>query len=114
MREIVITANKPCCCLEPKAGEDPPGYRAWPFVKGWLDTPAARVPLVKGRWGWGDYAGWAGVRLGLRRGHYRVSPGLYALGKPGPESPVLATANFKLSFDVLRREAKRMFEGKGR
>jgi acetyl-CoA decarbonylase/synthase complex subunit gamma len=34
--------------------------------------------------------------------HYRVDPGLYALGKPDKQSPVLVTANYKMSFDKLR------------
>ena len=34
--------------------------------------------------------------------HHRVAPGLYALGHPTPESPVLVTANYTLSFDALR------------
>jgi len=33
---------------------------------------------------------------------HRVKPGLYALSEPGPESPVLVTANYTLSFDALR------------
>ena len=33
---------------------------------------------------------------------YRVDPGLYALGKPDEQSPVLVTANYKLTFDSLR------------
>ena len=36
------------------------------------------------------------------RRRYRVAPGLYAVGSPGPDSPVLVTANYKLSFDSLR------------
>lgn len=43
------------------------------------------------------------VRCGLGRMNYLVEPGLYALGSPGPESPVLVSANYKLSFDHLRR-----------
>ncbi|OPY66470.1 MAG: Corrinoid/iron-sulfur protein large subunit [Syntrophorhabdaceae bacterium PtaU1.Bin034] len=35
--------------------------------------------------------------------NYRVDPGLYAIGKPTEESPVFVTANYKLSFDLLRR-----------
>jgi acetyl-CoA decarbonylase/synthase complex subunit gamma len=35
--------------------------------------------------------------------HYTVAPGLYAVGSPTPESPVLVSANYKLSFDHLRR-----------
>jgi acetyl-CoA decarbonylase/synthase complex subunit gamma len=34
--------------------------------------------------------------------HYTVGPGLYALGNPDSNSPVLVTANYKMSFDKLR------------
>ena len=37
---------------------------------------------------------------------YSVAPGLYAVGAPDRESDVLVTANYKLSFDTLRRELK--------
>jgi hypothetical protein len=33
-----------------------------------------------------------------------VAPGLYCVGSPDAESPVLVTANYKLSFDSLRKE----------
>jgi hypothetical protein len=36
--------------------------------------------------------------------HYTVNPGLYGVGNPSCKSPVLVTANYKLSFDRLRRE----------
>ena len=52
--------------------------------------------------GWPDRLGTAGARLGVIRRRYRVAPGLYAVGSPGPDSPVLVTANYKLSFDSLR------------
>ena len=38
------------------------------------------------------------------RGRYRIAPGLHAVGAPGPDSPVLVTANYKLTFDSLRAE----------
>ncbi len=44
------------------------------------------------------------VRWGIGRMYYRVEPGLYAAGNPGPASPVLVSANYKLSFDILRKE----------
>jgi hypothetical protein len=44
------------------------------------------------------------VRWGIRRMHYTVPAGLYAVGEPDSDSPVLVTANYKLSFDLLRRE----------
>jgi CO dehydrogenase/acetyl-CoA synthase delta subunit len=36
--------------------------------------------------------------------HYTIEPGLYALGNPNAQSPVLVTANYKMSFDKLRQE----------
>jgi hypothetical protein len=44
------------------------------------------------------------MRWGLGRMRYRIAPGLYAVGTPDRSSPVLVTANYKLSFDSLRRE----------
>jgi acetyl-CoA decarbonylase/synthase complex subunit gamma len=45
--------------------------------------------------------GWK-VRWTIGRKSYAVEPGLYAVGEPGPDSPVLVSANYKLSFDLLR------------
>jgi len=49
---------------------------------------------------------WGGlkVRLGVGRNQYAVEPGLYAVGRPDQQAPVLVTANYKLSLDALRRE----------
>lgn len=44
------------------------------------------------------------VRFGINRMNYRVDPGLYYVGRPDEKSPVLVTANYKLSFDALRKE----------
>lgn len=41
-------------------------------------------------------------RWGIGRMDYRVNPGLYALGEPDRDSPVLVSANYKMSFDRLR------------
>jgi hypothetical protein len=46
------------------------------------------------------------VRWGIGRDRYRVAPGLYALGAPDAVAPVLVTANYKLTFDVVRRDAE--------
>lgn len=78
--------------------------RAFPFVTGWISTPAGIAPRVSPRWFWPDRSGAALVRLGIGRDRYRVAPGLYALGDPDADSPVLVTCNFKLTFDLLRRE----------
>ena len=43
------------------------------------------------------------VRWGIGRMSYTVEPGLYSAGKPDGNSPVLVSANYKLTFDVLRK-----------
>ena len=43
------------------------------------------------------------VRWGINRDNYMVDPGLYAVGKPDSMSPVLVSANYKLTFDTLRK-----------
>jgi hypothetical protein len=65
---------------------------------------AARVPEVNSRLTLRDRLGRWRVRWSLGRGSYRVEPGLYRIGRPGPASPVLVTANYKLTFDTLRSE----------
>jgi len=49
-----------------------------------------------------DRLGALGVRLDVSRDNYRVPPGLYALGEPDADSPVVVTANYKLTFDQVR------------
>jgi hypothetical protein len=63
----------------------------------------SEVPEVSSEWTWPDRLGELRVRWGFGRNNYRVRPGLYALGSPDRKSPVLVSANYKLSFDVLRR-----------
>jgi hypothetical protein len=47
-------------------------------------------------------------RVGAFRMHYTVSPGLYAVSAPTKDSAVFVTANYKLSFDIVRRALKGM------
>jgi len=49
-----------------------------------------------------DRLGTAAVRSGIGRGGYKVVPGLYCVGSPTPASPVIVTANYKLTFDAVR------------
>lgn len=42
------------------------------------------------------------ARWGIGRLKYMVPPGLYALGVPTPEAPVLVTASYKMSYDIVR------------
>lgn len=52
----------------------------------------------------GDWLGAAKVRCGFGRTTYAVEPGLYAVGNPDADSVVLVSANYKLTFDALRKE----------
>ncbi len=42
------------------------------------------------------------ARQGVNRNNYKVTPGLYALGRPSAESDVYVTSNYKVSLDALR------------
>jgi acetyl-CoA decarbonylase/synthase complex subunit gamma len=44
------------------------------------------------------------ARWGIGRLSYLVPPGLYAVGTPTARDPVLVTANYKMSYDLVRRE----------
>jgi len=69
-----------------------------------MHTPVGKVARISTRMGLRDKLGGFRVRWGIGRMHYNVPAGLYAVGDPDADSPVLVTANYKLSFDLLRRE----------
>jgi hypothetical protein len=56
-------------------------------------TAANRWDHILARWRW-------------KRGEHRVIPGLYSIGHPHSDSPVLVSANYTLSFDALRTGLK--------
>jgi len=71
---------------------------------GWREIGSGRVARVATDITLPDRLGGWGVRWGVNRMHYTVAAGLYAVGQPGSQSPVLVSANYKLTFDQLRRE----------
>lgn len=73
------------------------------FLVGNISISGSSIPLVSDEISFKDFLGAVMVRWGINRDHYRVNPGLYAIGSPGPESDVFVTANYKLSFDALRK-----------
>lgn len=103
------STNEECCGQPPDTASSPfekPGYTLCRFVDDFLETPAGFVPRVKTGLKKMDIIGTIKVRLGLNRNGYQVAPGLYAVGSPDSVSPVLVTANYKLSFDTLRQQLK--------
>jgi acetyl-CoA decarbonylase/synthase complex subunit gamma len=72
------------------------------FVSGLVNTPVGPVPRVTGELSSRDRWGSVKCRWGIGRMNYMVAPGLYALGSPDADAPLLVTANYKMSFDKLR------------
>lgn len=64
---------------------------------------AFSLPTVSTQLNWADYLGAIKVRWGIGRDQYRVIPGIYKVGNPNSESDVFVSANYKLSFDALRK-----------
>jgi hypothetical protein len=64
------------------------------------------IPQVSTQLNWADFWGAVRVRWGFGRDCYLVTPGLYKVGTPNNESDVFVSANYKLSFDALRKSLK--------
>ncbi|HYS42675.1 MAG TPA: mercury methylation corrinoid protein HgcA, partial [Geobacteraceae bacterium] len=105
-----------CCSGEADAGSDKPPCCGPPTSKGggtitekvpgfieWLDTPGGNVPRIASSLGFSDHLGACKARWGIGRMDFIVPPGLYALGNPSATDPVLVTANYKMSYDLVRR-----------
>ncbi len=96
-----------CCGSPPGPLSSPlekPGYQLLDFVEDFKDSPCGPVPRVKTKLAGVDHLGTLIARLGINRDQYKIAPGLYCVGDPDQQSPVLVTANYKLTFDKLRQE----------
>jgi hypothetical protein len=90
--------NNSCCCAPPKAK----------VAEDIEDKPVVIAPKVSTKLTWADKIGRWKARWGIGRMKYSVRPGLYRVGFPNDKSPVLVSANYKLSFDSLRSQLKGM------
>src|SRR5512143_3827985 len=75
---------------------------------GTVSTPVGPVFRASSDWSNADRWGMIKSRIGAFRMNYFVAPGLYAIGDPTSNSDVFVTANYKLTFDILRCELKGM------
>ncbi len=73
-----------------------------PFVEGSIQTSVGTVPRISSTLVRADRWGSIKARWGVGRMRYIIEPGLYALGSPDDQAPVLVTGNYKMSFDQLR------------
>ena len=80
-----------------------PNFGGANLASRWITTQVGPVPVVATRLNWRDILGTIFVRCAMGRMKYVVEPGLYAVGDPGAGSPVMVSANYKLSFDHLRK-----------
>lgn len=103
--ESIEGEQEVCCGGAPPEPSNPferPGYLLQNYVRAFIVGNGLDIPLVKTELGLSDHLGTAGVRLGFSREKYTVAPGLYGIGNPVESSPVLVTANYKLTFDQVR------------
>jgi len=73
------------------------------YITGQIQTPVGIIDQVSTVWRNSDILNTIRVRWSVGRMHYTVDPGLYAVGRPDSSADVFVSANFKLSFDHLRR-----------
>lgn len=78
----------------------PGGY----WTDDFIETPCGKIPRVGTTLAFRDIWGAWKARWGINRMRYTVAPGLYGVGSPDAQSPVMVTANYKMTFDRLRRE----------
>jgi CO dehydrogenase/acetyl-CoA synthase delta subunit len=75
-----------------------------PGFRGWRGTGAGQVAKIATALTFHDRLGRWKARWGIGRMTYLVPAGLYAVGVPTPADPVVVTANYKMSYDVVRSE----------
>jgi len=78
--------------------------RAKKWIIGYVPTPVGNVPQVSTQLSFSDKYGFWKCRWSIGRMRYTIDPGLYCVGNPDANSPVLVTANYKMTFDRLRME----------
>lgn len=86
-------AQSPCCAGEAQASRG---------------RPATRATKVSTEWTAADRFNHLRCRLGAYRMSYTVAPGLYAVGEPDASSDVFVSANYRMSFDHLRKALEGM------
>lgn len=99
----VLSGPSSCCSPAPQRAIPVRADLDQAFVTGSYTTASGPVPQVESHWISRDWWGLVKARSGINRMNYAVDPGLYALGTPDEDAPVLASANYKLSFDILRK-----------
>jgi hypothetical protein len=93
-----------CCCDSVTVVRGPSTDSPPRWTEGEGPTRVGPVPRVSTVLSTADRWGAWKARWAIGRMRYRMAPGLYAVGRPTPESPVFVSANYKMSFDRLRSQ----------
>jgi hypothetical protein len=108
MKDVIVMSNENSCCCQTSSCCSTNSITQYDkndvWIKGEIRTPKGNVPVVSTELHFSDRLGAWKVRWDIGRMNYTISPGLYAAGKPDHTSPVLVSANYKLTFDALRKE----------
>lgn len=107
-----VVKSQGCCGdtrPEPKCGPAPRGcesqaVRREKWMTGYVHTSFGEIPQVSTKLTFSDKWGSWKCRWSVGRMNYAINPGLYCIGNPDDRSPVLVTANYKMTFDRLRKE----------
>ena len=74
------------------------------WMTGYKTFKGKEIPVISTKLDTSDILGDIFVRWGINRMSYAIDPGLYCVGNPDETSPVLVTANYKLTVDQFRKE----------
>ncbi|GAE90189.1 carbon monoxide dehydrogenase [Acetivibrio straminisolvens JCM 21531] len=108
VKDVMKMSNEKSCCCSASSCCSTESITLYDkndeWITGEIHTSKGSVPVVSTNLHFKDILGAWKVRWGIGRMNYKINPGLYAIGKPDHTSPVLVSANYKLTFDVLRKE----------
>jgi hypothetical protein len=97
------------CCGPQPTGGDASAVRSCPYngsypawVTGDIDTVDGPVPVAASELQRSEKFDHIRARLTNFRMRFSIEPGLYAVGGPDKNSDVFISANYKMSFDILR------------
>ncbi len=106
-KKIECGCSSGSCCsgfVKPDDKESLNDESSASWVTGRKSTPAGEALQASTSLKREDVLGTWKARWGVNRHNYKTSPGIYCVGDPTEKSPVLVTANYKLTFDSLRKE----------
>lgn len=108
-KDTALGKARTCCQNKEDSANSPSDVHAAEsqkesFITDWVNTSAGQIPRISTHLAFRDVWGSWKCRWSIGRMDYRVKPGLYCIGIPDEHSPVLVTANYKMTFDRVRVE----------